>query len=123
MGVTGHGARGVHPLHGHRHHREALPRPGFPVHRNAHGVFQASVLLAAGGGGRDALGRHHVHRVLQGVHKQAHVPHHGHGAAQRAGPGLGGGQHGVHQLVRLPHAHLVLDHLFQRGGAAAFGQA
>ena len=78
------------------------------------------MLIAPGRGGDPLLG-HQIHRVLQGVHKEPHIPHHGDRAAAGTGA-VGGGQHLVHKAVRLPHAHLVPRHLFQRGGAASLGQ-
>ena len=79
------------------------------------------MLIAPGRGGDPLLG-HQIHRVLQCIYKEPHIPHHGDRAAAGAGP-VGGGQHLVHKAVRLAHAHLVPRHLFQRGGAASLGQA
>ena len=79
-------------------------------------------MLITAGGGLDALLRHQVNGVLQGVYKKADVPHHGDGAAAGAWP-VGRGQHLVNEFVRLAHAEFIARHFFQRGGAAAFRQA
>ena len=70
----------------------------------------------------DALLGHQVNRMLQGIYKKADIPHHGDGAAAGAGA-VGGGQHLVHQFVRLPHTELIPRHLFQCRGTAALRQA